>query len=131
MTWRVSASLMNCNTCGLVSWCMHSRPLPNPADTSHPKRNGMSEHGGFIKWKTETKMEMIFNLHLQTETSSYQTPSEFSISIKPQKCCLTISPSIASKWNSCHSSATRSQHFNWRPSQCWNLYKLKYFVPNI
>ena len=92
MTWRVSASLMNCNTCGLVSWCMHSRPLPNPADTSHPKKNGMSEQGGFIKWKTETKWKMIINLHLQTETSSYQTPWNSCLRISPSKAIHKILP---------------------------------------
>ena len=75
------------------------------------------------------KMEMILNLHLQTETSSFQTPSEFSIPIKPWKSRLRISPSIASNKGlvACHSSATSSPQHNWRPSQCWNFIQVEIF----
>ena len=38
-----------------VGWCLDVCPTtPKPSWHSHPKRNGMSEHGGFIKWQIET-----------------------------------------------------------------------------
>ena len=56
---------------------MHSRPLPNPADTSHPKRNGMSEHGGFIKWKTETKWKWSSTYICRTKRLPSKCHQEF------------------------------------------------------
>ena len=98
MTWKVSASLINCK-CMWVGVLMYARPLPNPADTSHPKKKWNVRTGRFHQMENRNKMEMIINLHLQTETSSYQTPSEFSIHIKPWNSCLRISPSKASHEN--------------------------------
>ena len=111
---------------GLVSWYMPDHSQTQLTLTSYKKWNVRTGSASSIN---RNKMEMILNLHLQTETSSFQTPSEFSIPIKPWNSRLRISPSIASNKGlvACHSSATSSPQHNWRPSQCWNFIQVEIF----
>ena len=128
MTWKVSASLINCK-CMWVGVLMYARPLPNPVDTHILKEmecqnmevssNGKQKQNGNDHQLTFADGN-LFPSHAIRILHPYQAmkflPQNFSIQSKP--------------WKSSHSSATSSQH-NWRPSRCWNFYKLKYFVPNI
>ena len=111
---------------GLVSWYMPDHSQTQLTLTSYKKWNVRTGSASSIN--NRNKMEMILNLHLQTETSSFQTPSEFSIPIKPWNSRLRISPSIASNKGlvACHSSATSSPQHNWRPTvlkfyTSWNI----------
>ena len=69
-----------------AGWCLDVCPTtPKPSWHSHPKRNGMSEHGGFIKWQTETKWKWSSTYICRTKRLPFKCHQNFSIPIKQWK----------------------------------------------
>ena len=130
MTWRVSASLNDLQYMR-VGVLMYAFPTTSQTQlTLHILKkmecqnlavssNGKQKQNGNDHQLTFADGNLFLSNAIRI-LHPYQAmkflPQNFSIQSKP--------------WKSSHSSATSSQH-NWRPSRCWNLYKLKYFVPNI